>query len=196
MSLPSRRRSRGFGLLEIIVLLGIASVIGVLSAVALEQANQLQRIHETWEILERTRLALVNAAGAPPAFRQTVGANPGELSDLVVSLGTAGVNSCGNGFTGAQRNNWIGPYGGFTIDSTVGLPTPIGIGGNQLVRNPANAAVGTLAIVIPSVDSADAALLDDVYDNSDDAASGTVQWTPPVGGVTTLSYLIPIDNKC
>jgi hypothetical protein len=183
--------------MEIVILLGIASVIGVLMAISVAQANRLARINETWEILERTRLALFNATNSPPAFNQTIGANAGQLTELVVDIGTTGTNSCGGNFKNPEKNKWVAPFGGFVVEPT-GLPTPIGIGNNTLVRSPAagGGGTGTLAIVIPNVDIEDATLLDDVYDGSGGQAAGVVQWTAPAGGLTTLSYLITIDGNC
>src|SRR5512140_184696 len=128
----------GFGMLEIIILLAVASVVAVLTAAVLAQANQLQRVQETWTILERTRLAEFNSAAvAGTAFFQDIGRNPQLLSQLVIKIVNTDKNACGNSYTGAQTGAWNGPYGGFTIDPAVGLPTPIGIGNNLLVRNPA-----------------------------------------------------------
>jgi type II secretory pathway pseudopilin PulG len=191
------RRRFGFGILEIVVLLAVASVIAVLAATVLLQANSLERVQETWTKLERTRLAEFNAAaGGGIAFFQDIGRNPQVLSQLVNALVSGDKDACGNSYTGAQRGSWMGPYGGFTIDASVGLATPIGIGNNLLVRNPTGGGVGTLAIVFPNVDVQDASLLDQVFDNANGNAAGVVQWTIPVGGLTTMSYLWAITNAC
>ena len=183
--------------MEIVVLLAVASVIATLTAMVLLQANRLERVQETWTKLERTRLAEFNAAaGGGTAFFQDIGRNPQLLSHLVTAIVTGDKDACGNSYTGGQRGSWLGPYGGFTIDPNVGLPTPIGNGNNLLVRNPTAGGVGTLAIVFPNVDVADASLLDQVYDNADGNLAGAVQWTNPVGGLTTMSYLWAITNAC
>jgi hypothetical protein len=197
----SRPSSRcGFGMMEIIVLLGIASVIGVLMAVSVAKANRLQRINETWQILERTRLALFNAATPPLAFRQSVNANAGKLSELVTPIVSTDPNSCGGNLGNPKVNSWnnAGPFGGFTIDVNVGLPTPIGVGNNALVRTPTGGGggSGTLAIVFPNVDTDDATLLDDMWDGSNGQTSGVIQWTVPAAGLTTMSYVITIDGTC
>jgi hypothetical protein len=165
----------------------------------------MQRARETAIILDRTRLAIFDdTSNTSLAFSQNVTANPGRLSDLVIPITTAGLNSCGDNYTNSGANprrdvpNWVtwGPFGGFTIDPNVGLPTPIGIGNNTLVRNPPTGGAGTLAIVFPNVDVEDVLVLDSIVDGSDGLAAGLIRWTAPSGGLTTLSYTITIDNNC
>ena len=187
--------------MEIIVLLAIASVVAALTVPAVMQANRLERVRQTWTILERTRLALYNTTAGVAAFRQGVAANAGRVSELTIQPVLGDPNSCGNNLTNAQRNtNWPlwGPFGGFTMVAAVGLPTPIGLGNNTLVRNPAGGggATGTLAIVFPNTDVEDASLLDQVFDNADGLAAGVITWTAPAAGLTTMSYLITIDGTC
>lgn len=196
----AQRRRRGFGLVEIVVLLAIASVIAVLTVPALVQANRIERVQQTMTILDRTRLALYNPTNNPPAFNQTVGDNAGSLSHLVIPIANGDLNSCGQGYKVPTRNNWpnAGPYGGFNIDPNVGLVTPIGIGNDLLVRNPAGGGgvTGTLAIVFPNVDIADVLLLDGMVDDADGLNAGLIQWTAPAGGLTTFSYTMTIDGNC
>src|SRR4051812_6444530 len=82
----SPRLRAGFGLVEIIILLAITTVIAVLTVPALVQAGRIDRVQETMIILDRTRLALYNPSNTPPAFFQTVGANAGSLSHLVIPI--------------------------------------------------------------------------------------------------------------
>ena len=193
---PPRRRF-GFGMLEIVVLLAVASVVGVLAAAVLVQTSRLDRIQKTWTILDRTRLSEFNAAAiAGQAFFQDIGRNPQLLSQLVTPLIGTDKNACGNSYTGAQTGNWFGPYGGFTIVAAVGLPTPIGTGNNLLVRNPTGTGFDTLAIIFPNVDVEDALLLDQVFDNADGNLIGLVKWTAPAAGLTTMRYAWPISAAC
>lgn len=199
-STARRLRPRfGFGLVEIVILLAVASLIAVLTIPALVQANRLERLQETATILDRTRLAIYDATGTV-AFRQVVGHSPGRLSHLIIPIVNGDQNSCGNNYGNPQRNNWPdgGPYGGFNIDPAVGLVTPIGIGNNQLIRNPVGSggAAGTLSIVFPNVDIEDILLLDAMTDNANGIAAGLIRWAAPAGGLTTFSYTITIDNNC
>lgn len=179
------------------MLLGVASIIAVLSAVVLLQSSRLNRVQETWTILERTRLAEFNTTAGAVAFFQDIGKNPQLLSYLVTPIvKNVDTDACGGTFKNPDANAWSGPYGGFTIDANVGLPTPIGIGNNTLVRSPAGGGVGTLSIVFPNVDVADASLLDQVFDNADGNLAGAVRWTNPVGGLTTMSYGWAITAAC
>ena len=180
--------------MEIIVLLAVVSVVAALSVPAIMQANRLQRVQQTWEILERTRLAAFNATAPNHAFQQEVGRHPGRLSQLVTPITVADLSSCGTNYTPGQVALWNGPYGGSTIDPTVGLPTPIGIGLNTLTRTPVGFGSGTLAILIPAVDLPDIVLLDQVFDNGDGNLSGNVQWT--LLGVDTLKYSWPHTAAC
>jgi hypothetical protein len=186
-------------LIELIVIVGVVAVLGVIALAALTQATRLQRIQQTATILTDVRLALYNTGAGPPAFQQTVGDNAGRLSHLVFPIVNGDQNSCGANYKVQQRNNWPdgAPYSRYAIDSVVGLPTPIGIGDNVLVRNPPGGGAGsTLAIVMPSVDSMDVALLDNYMDSGDGAAGGFVRWSPVAGSTMTMSYTFTIDNGC
>jgi hypothetical protein len=180
--------------MEIIVLLAVVAVVAALTVPTIMQANRLQRVQQTWEILERTRLAAFNATAPNHAFQQEVGRHPGQLSQLVTPITTADLSSCGAVYTAGQVASWTGPYGGSTIVAAVGLPTPIGIGLNNLVRTPVGFGAGTIAILIPAVDLQDALLLDQVFDNADGGAAGNVQWT--LLGVDTLKYSWPHTAAC
>ena len=179
-------------------MVAVVAVLGVIAVAALTQAKRLQRIQQTATILTNIRLALFNSGAGNPAFRQTVGQNAGRLSHLVFPIINGDKNSCGNNYGNPQRNNWPNgaPYSLYAIDSVVGLPTPIGIGSNVLVRNPPSATNGTLAIVMATVDSMDVEMLDDYMDSGDGAAGGFVRWSPTTGSTMTLSYTFAIDNSC
>ena len=77
----------GFGIMEIVVLLAVASVIAILIAAVLGQSNQLERVRQTWTILENMRLASDN--GSNGSFAQDVGRNPNQLSQLERPITTA-----------------------------------------------------------------------------------------------------------
>ena len=193
------RRRLGFGMIEVIVLLAAAAIIAVLTAAALAQTSQLDRIQKTWTILERTRLGEFNVAApaaSSVAFFQDVGRNPQLLSHLVKAIVFGDKDACGNSYTGGQRGLWAGPYGGFTIDAAVGLPTPIGNGNNTLVRNPTGTGFDTLAVLFPQIDVNDALLLDQVFDNANGNTLGSIKWTAPVLGLTDMRYAWAISAAC
>jgi hypothetical protein len=186
-------------MMEIIILLAVLSVVGMLIIKVVSQADRLQNVQQTWTILERTRLALynVNAATTAPAFFQDVAVNAGKLSELTKPISTTDSTACSSGnkqlFKNPDVGGWNGPYGGFTIDSTVGLVTPIGIGKNRLVRTPTGGGNGTLGIQFVGVDSADVTLLDAMFDDGV-RTTGVIQWTAPVNQLTTMTYLISVTS--
>lgn len=192
---------RGFSLVEVVVSL---AVILILAAVALPNLTGFldqQRIEATAAQLAEVRDAL-NSPG--DGFRQVVGANAGQLSQLTTQIwnGNSGAppfprNSCGNAFTNGQVNSWdnAGPYVSFYIPAT-GLVTPIGVTEDTLQRIPKSATSGDIRIVITGVAAPDAQLLDDAVDSGDGSAAGTIRWNVPAGGAVTLYYQMPINNRC
>jgi len=190
----------GFSLVELVVSL---AVILILAAVALPNVTgylDQQRIEATIAQLSEVRDAL----DSPGGFRQAVGANAGQLSELTTQIwnGASGPppfprNSCGNTFSNGQVNSWdsAGPYVNFFIPAT-GLVTPIGVAEDTLQRIPRSATAGVIRIVITNVAATDAQLLDDAVDAGDGLAAGTIHWSAPAGGVVTLYYQMPIDNRC
>lgn len=198
------RRRAGFGMLEVVILLGIASVVGVLSAMVVVEAGRMRRVQDTALILDRTRLAIFDVAATNKAFRQRVFALPRLLSQLSSPIATGDPNSCTSGadqtLSTGERNAWFdwGPFGGHAINAAVGLVTPIGIGDNTMVRAPTNGVAGTLTIVFPIVDVVDVTLLDQTFDNADGFNLGAVRWTSPgaADGTTNMNYQITIDGTC
>jgi hypothetical protein len=194
-------RRGGFGMLEIVILLGVAAVVGVLTVNIISQADRVARVSQTAEILDRVNIAIIENNGL--GFQQRVGANPRLLSQLTNPIAVGDPNSCttGNDVTvvANDRDNWStwGPFNHFYIDATIGLVTPIGIANNTMVRLPTNKATGTLRIDFPSVDQQDLLLLDLLIDGTADAANGDLTWsTPAADGTTSASYFIHIANTC
>jgi hypothetical protein len=197
------RRRRGFGMMEIIILLAVLSVVGMLVIKVVSQANRLQNVQETWTILERTRLAMYNVADnpvgtSPIAFNQEVGVNLGKISELNIPITTTDSTACTDvaghsHFSVSQVGKWDGPYGGFSVDPTKGLVTPIGTSLMRLSRNPASGGAGVMGIVFVGVDSADVTLLDAMFDDGV-RTTGVIQWTAPVNQLVTMSYLITLTG--
>jgi type II secretory pathway pseudopilin PulG len=165
-------------------------------------AHQQRAIQRTAEILEQVRLATYDVAATNKAFRQRVGSNPGRLSQLVYPISSNNAanfpDSCNTQYTNAQATNWTnwGPFLGFQLDASLGLPTPIGTADNTMIRNPALGGAGVLIVRFPNVDEADAIMLDQFADTATGIAAGAIQWTAPAGGVTTLDFRIIIDAAC
>lgn len=195
-------RRVGFGMMEIIIILAVVSVVAILTVSVMAQASRIQNVQETWTILERTRLAIYNAAdnpvGTPPlAFKQEIGVNLGKLSELNIPITNTDSTACTDvaghsHFSNGQVAKWDGPYGGFFVDPTQGLVTPIGTSLMRLSRNPATGGAGDIGIVFASVDSADVTLLDAMFDDGA-SATGVITWTTPVvNQLTTMTYHITV----
>jgi hypothetical protein len=185
----------GFGPLEIIVLLAVVATVGAVALPVVVQANRLDRMNETAEILADVQVSLYNTSNTPVAFRQDVAQNAGRLTQLNTAITSSDPNSCtGHTFGNPQVKNWEGPYGRHVIDGTVGLVTPIGFGDNDLVRIDSG-TTHRLAINFPDVDLADVAVLDGLADTGDGSQSGSIRWTT-AGATTTFQYSFLIDASC
>jgi len=173
----------------------VVSVVAAVSLPLIVAGARVDRMQETAEILADVQLALYNPANDPPAFRQTIQQNAGQLTQLLTPITTSDPNSCpGHTFGKPQEKNWISPFGRHVIDGSVGLVTPIGFGDNALVRIDSG-ATSRLAINFPDVDAADVSVLDGLVDTGDGSQSGLIRWTT-TGSVTAFQYSFLIDGTC
>jgi hypothetical protein len=186
-----RAARRGFGPLEIIVLLAVVAIVAVFTLPMISQAGRLQRIIESERILGDVALSEYNPSGTPQAFRQTVGSQVPHLSYLLAPIKNGDVDLCNKKLS---AGGWVGPYIRFAYDSTVGLVTPIGIGSDDLTRVQI-AGVWNIQITFSNVDLADVLLMDSRDDSGDGANAGFIQWTTN-GGVTNFKFSLPVDNTC
>ena len=211
MRVPSPRNSsrarRAFTMITVIVMLGMVAVVAVIAIPLLVQANRFSRVQRTADFLERVRIAYHDPApldDSVRAWRQRIPRSPGRISQLTNPIfsgdATNYMDSCRGNYLNAHATAWtnFGPFATGVIDPAIGLVTPIGISNNDLVRNPpTGGGAGTLAIVFPNVDIADALLLDAVADTATGFGAGAVRWTdPPVAGLTTMSYLMQMIAGC
>lgn len=198
-------RRSGFGILAIIMFVGIIATLMALSFSTVMYANRVVRANETWRILQSVQLAAaIPGAGATvPVFRQRVGNNPGRISHLLgpVNSGDA-VNfpdACNTTYSNANRDNsrqWA-PFLAQAFDPAVGLPTPMGTVDNTFlfIDIPGPGVNWHLHAVIPLADIEDLEVLDQ-FDNNDGAAAGLVRWDNIVGSTARLLFLIPTDGSC
>jgi hypothetical protein len=200
----AERRRRGFGILAIIMFVGIIATLLALSFKTIMYANSLSRARETWLILESIRRATFDnlAPTTYPVFRQRVLNNPGRISQLLgpVNSGDA-VNypdACGTTYTTQHRDNsrlWA-PFLVRSLDPAVGLATPLGTLDDDFIR--INLGPGQnwfLQAVIPQVDTVDLKVLD-TFDTGAGATAGVVRWDNIAGGTARLTYMIAIDASC
>lgn len=187
-----------------------AAILAMLAAVSLPYLSTFldkQRVQTTADRLAALSDGIAAFSGAVrTGVAATNSAYPGLISELanqIVLNSTASHNSCGSGGTGtfnatAVTTGWgsNGPFVNFYIPAG-GLRTPLGMISDSMVRSPATALVGTLAIRMLAVDTADANMLDLIIDGVVDGTTGTLRFT--VNGTThraDLQYLVPIAAKC
>lgn len=197
-----RRRCKGFTMIEVVVALAILALLASITLPMVMSAIDSAKVRDAADRLTALRDGIYNPATGANAFSQKVGANPGRLHQLsqaiVSNNAAASPNSCGNSFSNTQRNNWNanGPFVKYAIVPGVGLGTALGTIGDILIREPDAAQTGVIKMTMNPADPVLVELLDDYLNSGDGSAAGSVQWTTPVNGVTVLSFVIPINNRC
>ena len=198
------RRRRGFGLIEIVILVGVLALVGLLGAQAMIEADRLKRVRETALKLDAMRVRIYSTA-ANGAFAQVVGVSPGRLSHLQTAIVNGDEDACGlsgiSPYSNQERNRWpnAAPYTNFDVSAPTGLATPIGNSEDQIYRNPVGpgGANGELMIRFNDVDLEDIILLDEIVDGTTaNSTQGFIRWTT-ASGVTTFNYTITqTNNNC
>lgn len=203
------RLARGFTLVEVAV---AAALIAILAAATVPTFVDFldQRDVET---TAKTLSSLATGLATYQSTVRTSGTNatyPHRLYELSTTIVTTDSNSCGvrysavAGGAGTLVSTWTtgAPYAPFVLQSMAGYQTPIGLIQDLLVRSPNNASVGTLAIVMPTIDSVDALRLERYVDGDDgklaaNQTAGTFRINSFDGnGHANVSYVLPVANKC
>jgi type II secretory pathway pseudopilin PulG len=188
--------------MEVVVALAIMSILAAVTMPSVIGAIDSAKVSETADRLQALRDGIYNPATGANAFSQKVGANPGRLSELSnpIQSGDAAnyPNSCGNQFSNGQRNNWNnnGPFVKYAIEPGVGLGTPMGLVSDVLTRVPNSATAGVINLTMLNADVERVVMLDEMLNSGDGSAAGSVQWSTPVNSETTLTFVVPINNKC
>jgi hypothetical protein len=199
------RPRNGFGMLAVVVFVGIMATMLAISFPVLMRFEQISRVRRTWAMLEELMMATSQLTPAPaatyPVFRQRVGLNPGRMSQLIGPVeSNDAVNyptACGGKYTNPQRTNsrdW-GPFLPKTFDPAVGLATPIGVANNDFLFFDLGGGNAILVVTINEADLSDILMLDQ-FDDNDGAAAGKIRWDNIVGSTARLGYLIFTDNAC
>jgi hypothetical protein len=189
-------------MIEIVVALAILSLMAAITIPSVMHSIDMARVRDAATRLTALRDGIYDPSAGALAFSQKVGANPGRLSELTTAIvsGNPAVspNSCGGSFSNGQRNNWAanGPFVKYAIDAGVGLGTAMGTIEDDLIRVPASAATGVLQMMILETDPNLVVMLDEELNAGDGSAAGSVQWSAPANGVTQLTFVVPINNKC
>lgn len=197
-----RRRCAGFTLLEVVVTLAILSLLAAATLPTLKSAMDRSIVRDTADRLQALRDGIFNPDPAGNAFFQQVGAYPGRLHQLsqpIVSANAAvSPNSCGGSFNNGQVNGWTpnGPFVKYAITPGVGVGTAMGRIDDVLTRIPPNGGAGELRMTMSDAEVDLVVRLDQELNAGDGPSAGSIQWTPAVGSVTVLNYVLPIGNKC
>jgi hypothetical protein len=190
----------GFTALEVVA--GVA-VVAALAAVTVPNVAVYldeRKVDSTSTLLAELKDGLTSPSAG---FRRSVGANAGRLSELTSQIWNGGagaafpLNSCGQPFSNAEVSNWddAGPFVGFFIPSS-GLPTPIGLVSDRLVRVPEKGDSATLRVEIHGVKLGHATMLDRKTDGANGSEQGAIRWSAPQSEAVTVQYLVPVDGRC
>jgi prepilin-type N-terminal cleavage/methylation domain-containing protein len=202
---PIKLLRRGFTLVEITVAAVIVAVLAAVTVPSMISYLEFQDVRATRDMFLMLRDGITNSATGANAFYQKVGTTyPGRLSELTAAISTAAAtnpNSCGTAFTATQVTAWNsnGPFVSTLIPRT-GLPSPLGLIDDVLVRAPNSATAGTLAIRMLGQPLAVAQELDNLIDPlatgiGDLGAAGSLRYVAN-GALYDISYLVPVVNKC
>ena len=194
---------RAFTLTEIIVGVALLTIVGAIVAVTVQKTSVAQsdqeRLDEAAYNLDQLAraIAFFEPTKPPLAFRYTVGVYPSRLSHLTSPISTAQTNDCGVAYTAGQVAAWTGGYFLREIPTTNFKVAEGFIANDVMTRVPVNANAGlpaVLSIVMPNVDSADAAGLGSVVDNDPTGTNGSVRFTLNGNSPVTVSYRIEIGG--
>ncbi len=196
----SRRRS-GFTLAEVAV---AAVLIAVLAAVTTPVLNDFLQKQKAQTTADKLSAIATGIAAFKAAVHTTTAATsmvyPLRISYLANAIVSTNSTSCKGTFGATAVTSWNsnGPFVSFYIPAD-SFSTPIGMVQDTMVRSPTGTGVGTLSIVLLSVDSLDAVDLDLVVDGGDGLTKGTVQGSWVVSGSThkaNITYLVPHASNC
>ena len=205
------RRRAGFTLMEVAVAAGLMAILAAATTPSFVEFLSARDA-------EATARTLGAVASGVIAYESAVKTNGGEtntypllISSLTNPISLTSRNSCSTSYRFVPHRTLLAsynasfPYVTFLIPPG-GLSTPLGTIQDQMVRTPATSAVGTLAIVMPSIDSTDAIRLERAIDGDDgtiaaNRAGGTLRITGFAGTgsarrTASVAYVIPVAAKC
>ena len=204
-------RRAGFTLIEVAVAAGLMAILAAATTPSFVEFLAARDAQTTAKTLSVVASGVVAYEAAVKTNGGATNTYPLLISSLTTPISLASRNSCsatygaGPSATLLATYNAAFPFVTFLIPPG-GLSTPLGMIQDQMTRTPATAAVGTLAIVMPSIDSTDAIRLERVVDGDD----GTVAANRSTGTLRILAfsgrgsarrtarvaYVIPVAAKC
>jgi prepilin-type N-terminal cleavage/methylation domain-containing protein len=178
----------GFSLGEVLVAVAIVAVAAAVTIPVVfnkMRSSQEAALSQTFVGLSQGIAEFKRATTRYPELLQYLTEKPLDTDDDI----------CNNDLGVTNVSFWRGPYASRTITAS-GLLVGEYTVSNTLRFGNAASGLDTLYIDVPSVE---AAVVNDIESQFDAGAAsgtaGTIQYTAPVSGVSTLSYLILI-NSC
>ena len=204
-------RRSGFTLIEVAVAAGLMAILAAATTPSFVEFLASHDAQTTAKTLSAVASGVVAYESSVKTNGGTTNTYPQLISSLTNPITLASKNSCSASYSAAPNATLLPTYNAafpfvtFLVPSG-GLSTPLGMIQDQMVRTPANAGVGTLAIVMPVVDSTDAVRLERVIDGDDgtiaaNRTSGTLRITSFSGSgsarrTASVAYVIPVAAKC
>lgn len=190
-SLSGKRH--GFTLVAVVVGLMVLVIVAAVAAPYVNERNDQQDAQRTSQMLRALSQALVNqtAANGVTGFCKQVKQCPARLHYLttqITSTDTACISTT-TPFAAANIGNWIGgaPYSGLPIVAGYGVPTPLGVIHDTVIR----ISTTLLELHIDSVTANQAGYLDVAVDGTANSASGVLQYGPTAVNTTNQQlYLV------
>jgi type II secretory pathway pseudopilin PulG len=194
----SSPRRVGFILVWILMTVALLAILAAVVAPSVATMYDRKRAMDASATLHQITAGIVAFENAVHSSASGSSNNyPGDVSQLAIVVGTVpDKNSCGGSFTTHDSTDWIanGPFVPMYIP-TGGLWTPIGRIADDI---PTRASGDAIYILIPGVDSTDAALLDQVVDHGTGDTVSALHAV--INDTTTVTYRAlstgQVKNKC
>ena len=182
-----RAHKRGFSLGEVLI---AVAIIAVLAAVTVPVVFNKTRSSQV-AALSQTMVGLSQGIAE---FKRATTRYPKLLSSLTTQPLATDLDICSNQLLAANVAFWRGPYASRAITTSGVLVGDYTI--SNTLRYASTAGIDSMFIDVPSVETAVVNDLESQFDaGAASGTTGTIQYTAPVSGYSTLSYFIPI-NSC
>jgi prepilin-type N-terminal cleavage/methylation domain-containing protein len=204
-------RRSGFTLVEVAVAAGLMAILAAATTPNFVEFLAARDAESTAETLRAVAAGVVAYEASVKTNGGSTNTYPQLISSLTNPISLASRNSCAKAYAAMPNSTLLAtydaafPFVSFLIPAG-GLSTPLGMIQDRLIRTPSTAVVGTLAIVMPVVDSTDAIRLERTIDGDDGAVAanrvgGTLRimsftGTGSAQRTASVAYVIPAAAKC
>jgi prepilin-type N-terminal cleavage/methylation domain-containing protein len=202
-----KRASRGFTLAEVAIAAALMAILAAATVPSFVEYLAQRDVESTAKTLASIASGIVSYETTVKMNGGTTNTYPRKISYLTNQIATTDTNSCGVRYSVAGTTTTLlstysaaAPFVSFYIPPG-GLNTPVGTISDNVVRNPNSATVGTISIVMSSIDSADAVRLERYIDGTDgniaaNRTSGIFRITATAFPKMDVSYIVPAAAKC